>query len=400
MNIELEKTLKRATEYAFSLNTPYTGTEHFIASVLESNDYERIFGITSESYKSKVLEIMGKSNVDIYTYMGYTPALENILSNNSTIDDVLLDILLNETGSGYRILLECINEDSVYDIEDILDSRIECKKEVVKNTPNYLTNLNEKEYITNPAIGRDIILENIEKVLLKMNKPNVLLVGDAGVGKTAIVEGLAYNIKTGNINDRLKDYIIMSCSTSTLVAGTKYRGEFEEKINKLCDYLKKNKNIILFLDEMHTTINAGGAEGAIDMANILKPYLSRGDIKVIGATTLKESDIITKDSAYARRFTTILVEEPTITIMNKIVEKSIPKFESFYNLKIDKELVSTFVNESRELKGKFPDKCIDLLENVCVDILYNNEYKITKKDITRVAEEISDNQKQLISVNV
>lgn len=230
-----------------------------------------------------------------------------------------------------------------------------------------------------------------------MNKPNVLLLGEAGVGKTAVVEGIVYRIKKGLVNDRLANTKILSVSSSSIVAGTRYRGDFEKKMEKLCEFLKQNENVVLFIDEMHTTINAGGAEGAIDMANILKPYLARGDIKVIGATTTKESEIITKDNAYNRRFTKINVDEPSLTETTNILKESIPKFEKYFDIKIDKKLVDYIVNESRDFKGKNPDKSIDILENVCSDTIWNNEKTFNKKDVQRVIENMLDREKQLVS---
>lgn len=130
------------------------------------------------------------------------------------------------------------------------------------------------------------------------------------------------------------------------------------------------------------------------MANILKPYLARGEIRVIGATTLKESKVIESDSAYTRRFTKIIIDEPTMTNVNKILELSLPKFEKFYNIKIDKKLCSVIANESRNLQGKFPDKAIDLLENICADTLWHNEKTFSKKDVERISEELQEKQKR------
>lgn len=278
---------------------------------------------------------------------------------------------------------------------DRLDSVLE---EDLDDIPKDMIDLNSIKYESNPAIGREIIIEDMEKILLKMNKPNILLLGKPGVGKTAIVEGLAYKIQQGKVNDKLKRIRIISCSSSSLVAGTKYRGQFEEKVEEICDFFKKHPNYILFIDEMHTTVNAGGAEGAINMANILKPYLARGDIKMIGCTTLKENKTITDDEAYNRRFTKIYVDENDKKETLKILEGSLSKFNKFYGINGDKKLLKDIITEAEKLNGVFPDKAIDLLENVFADTLWNGENSFELKDIQRVTEILKERQNELEEV--
>lgn len=271
-------------------------------------------------------------------------------------------------------------------------------EEELVDIPKNMIELNSIKYESNPAIGREIIIEDMERILLKMNKPNILLLGKPGVGKTAIVEGLAYKIQQGKVNDKLKKIRIISCSSSSLVAGTKYRGQFEEKIEEICDFFKKHPNYILFIDEMHTTVNAGGAEGAINMANILKPYLARGDIKMIGCTTLKENKTITDDEAYNRRFTKIYVDENDKKETLRILEGSLPKFNKFYGVNGNKKFLKDIITEAEKLNGVFPDKAIDLLENVFADTLWNGENSFELKDIQRVAEILKERQNELEEV--
>ena len=392
---ELKKVLEKSKEICIELKHPYIGTEHFVASVLFCcNRYKKIFNIDYDDYLEALIDKVGKGH-KAQDEKVLTPKLKEIIKDITSVDNAMFRLFIDEKeGIGYRIL-----SDEFYDLDTLMEIEQEIRKLVYKykgKYPKYLVDLSSKEYVTNPAIGREVLIEEIEKILLKMNKPNVLLLGDAGVGKTAIVEGLAYKIKNGEVNKKMKDYKVLSVSSSTLVAGTKYRGECEEKIERLCEFLKQNKNVILFVDEMHTTMHAGGAEGAIDMANILKPYLARGDIKMIGATTLEESKIISKDSAYTRRFTAIKVDEPTISETSFILKKSIPKFENFYDIKIDEKLMDIIVKESKELKGKNPDKCIDILENICSDTIWNNEKTFDKKDIQRVIENMIDREKQFV----
>ena len=271
-------------------------------------------------------------------------------------------------------------------------------EEELVDIPKNMIDLNSIKYESNPAIGREIIIEDMERILLKMNKPNILLLGKPGVGKTAIVEGLAYKIQQGKVNDKLKRIRIISCSSSSLVAGTRYRGQFEEKVEEICDFFKKHPNYILFIDEMHTTVNAGGAEGAINMANILKPYLARGDIKMIGCTTLKENKTITDDEAYNRRFTKIYVDENDKKETLKILEGSLSKFNKFYGINGNKKLLKGIITEAEKLNGVFPDKAIDLLENVFVDTLWNGENSFELKDIQRVTEILKERQNELEEV--
>ncbi len=400
--IEIDELFERVKEISNDLNSNYISTEHYLAALLEYEEISNIFEISKKQYIDKILEIVGKPEMIKETKLKtlkkmalMTPKLEEIYENLAMGEKDILDTIIfmyEEDCTAIRILKNMMSINKIHNII----KKIKCMQiniNSLKNEmPKYLTNLNEKKYITNPAIGRSEIIDKIQKNLLKLNKPNILLLGEPGVGKTAIVEGLAYKIKNGEAHDRLKDSIILSVSSSTLVAGTKYRGEFEEKINQLCDFLKKYPNCILFIDEMHTTINAGGAEGAIDMANILKPYLSRGDIKVIGATTLKESKVITDDGAYNRRFTKILIDEPNPLLVNVMLEKSITKFENFYKIKINKNLINSITKYSQILDGKLPDKAIDLLENICIDTIFNNKKVIQKEDIKKIAEEMQKNQ--------
>lgn len=394
---ELKDRIKKAKKIRKEWKHPYLGTEHLVASILELEEYANLLGVTQEEFMNEVVETIGIGDVTKEN-VGQTPVLSHVLHFSQTILDFLTETFV-ENGDGIACrIIENIKQKKGENFDEMLKNIVDYFdiKYPLQDLPKFLTNLNAKEYITNPAIGRDSLIEEMEKILLKMNKPNVLLVGKAGVGKTAIVEGLAYKIQKGEVSEKLKDKIIVSVATSTLVAGTKYRGEFEEKVEQLCSYLKSHPRIILFIDEMHTVMGAGACnEGSTDMANILKPYLARGEIKVIGATTLQEKEIIEKDSAYNRRFTTILVKEPILQIVNKILKESVPKFEKFYDIKIEDKLIEYIVSKSLNLKGEMPDKAIDLLENVCADTVWNNDKKFTKNDVQRVFETIQERQKML-----
>lgn len=270
------------------------------------------------------------------------------------------------------------------DFGNLYDYEIRTKPKKLEQ-PRILTDLTSLKYDINPAINREGILIEIQKALLKVNKPNVLIIGEPGVGKTAIAEGLAYLIKKKKCHELLLEKKIYSVSTAQLLSGTRYRGDFEEKVQKICDFLKQEK-AILFVDEMHTTMKAGGAEGAVDMANILKPYLARGDFSLIGATTSKEYEIIKNDSAYNRRFTIINIEEPNEEATCKILLGSLRKFEKHYNLTIDKALIKKIVENSKYIKGKNPDKSLDILENLFIERLFNRKDTIDEEDLQIVID--------------
>ncbi|HPP67057.1 MAG TPA: ATP-dependent Clp protease ATP-binding subunit, partial [bacterium] len=227
-----------------------------------------------------------------------------------------------------------------------------------------LTQLAEEKKL-DPVIGREKEIERLTQILCRRKKNNPVLLGEAGVGKTAIVEGFAQRIAFGNIPEMLRNKKIIMIDLGSLVAGTKYRGEFEQRIKSLLDELKQNKNIIIFIDELHTLIGAGGAEGAIDASNILKPALSRGEIQCIGATTFDEyRRYIEKDAAFERRFQPIVVNPPTVEETIEILRGLKPKYEEHHKLKIsDEALVMAARLSDRYITNRFlPDKAIDLVD--------------------------------------
>ena len=224
----------------------------------------------------------------------------------------MLVALLDEgEGIAIRIMIGMdINLDELYDELKVKPQDIKREKLEIMNVGRVL---NDKVDEFDEVIGRDKEINHVIEVLLRKKKSNPLLIGPAGVGKTAIVEELARRIKNKEVPIPLLNKKIIDLPMGDLVSGTKYRGEFEERLTKIIKEVIKNKNIILFIDEVHTMVNAGGAEGAINAGDILKPYLARGDLKVIGATTTEEYEkFIAKDKALERRFETILIKEPTL----------------------------------------------------------------------------------------
>ena len=278
---------------------------------------------------------------------------------------MLLESLLEEgEGIAIRILISMgLDIDKLYDEIKQKDKKSNQKLEIYNIGKEMSKDLSE-----DIIVGREKEIDLITETLLRKNKNNPLLIGDAGVGKSAIVEELARRIKKGNVPNSLKNKKIISIEMSSLVAGTKYRGEFEEKLNKIIKEVENNPEIILFIDEIHTLSNAGGAEGAINASDILKPYLARGKIKVIGATTTNEyNKFIAKDKALSRRFDLIKINEPSVDETIYILSKIKPSFEHHYNIKITEENIRQIVDlTNKYILDRFnPDKSIDLLDSVC-----------------------------------
>jgi ATP-dependent Clp protease ATP-binding subunit ClpC len=227
-----------------------------------------------------------------------------------------------------------------------------------------LTDLAKKDEL-DPVIGRKNEIERVIQVLCRRTKNNPVLLGEAGVGKTAIVEGLAQEIAAGNVPELLRDKKVITLDLALMVAGTKYRGQFEERIKAVMDEIRRSKNVILFIDELHTIVGAGSAEGAMDASNIIKPALSRGELQCVGATTLNEyRKYIEKDAALERRFQTVKVDAPTIEEAIQILKGLRPKYEAHHKAKLTDEALEIAVKLSdRYITGRFlPDKAIDVMD--------------------------------------
>ena len=234
-----------------------------------------------------------------------------------------------------------------------------------------------------PVIGRDQEIRNVIRILSRKTKNNPCLIGEPGVGKTAIAEGLARKIAMGDVPENLLDKKLLSLDLSGMVAGTKYRGEFEERIKKVMQEVQKNGNIILFIDELHTIVGAGKTDGALDAGNMLKPMLARGELHCIGATTLDEyRKYIEKDAALERRFQKVLVKEPTVLDTITILRGLKPKFEVFHGVNIkDKALVAAATLSDRYITDRFlPDKAIDLIDEAAATIKVQMESVPTELD--------------------
>ncbi len=374
-NLETSRIFKDAEKIMISLNHGYVGTEHLFLSMLKNSEEIRNllekYQIEYDGFLEELLLVVNSENYKKVACI-YTPLLKKVIKNaemhakNSYITPLMLLESLLEEGEGIaiRILISMgLDIDKLYDEIKLKDKKSNQKLEIYNIGKEMSKDLSD-----NFVVGREKEIDLITETLLRKNKNNPLLIGDAGVGKSAIVEELARRIKKGDVPNALKNKKIISIEMSSLVAGTKYRGEFEEKLNKIIKEVENNPEIILFIDEIHTLSNAGGAEGAINASDILKPYLARGKIKVIGATTTNEyNKFIAKDKALSRRFDLIKINEPSIDETINILSKIKPSFEHHYNIKISEENIRQIVDlTNKYILDRFnPDKSIDLLDSVC-----------------------------------
>ncbi|MFI3260869.1 MAG: AAA family ATPase [bacterium] len=409
-DIYVTKILNDMEEEREKLAHPFVGSEHLLLSLIKNdNEIKKMFenqNITYEIFQNKLISTVGipKNNTEFNLY---TPLLKRVINfaiEEAKISDdtlnakYLLESLLEENeGVAIRILL------SLEVDLDLLYKSINQKGTTGEEKIIFGKNLTEEVDINENVIGREKEIQFIIETLLRKKKSNPLLIGEAGVGKSAVVEELARMIKKGKVPTKLRNSKIISIDMSSVVSGTKYRGEFEEKLTNIITSCEENQDIILFIDEIHTIINAGGAEGAIGASDIFKPCLARGNIKVIGATTTIEyNKYIAKDKALQRRFETIMIKEPSVEETIEILTKIKEEYEKFHSVKITNKNVIDIVNLSDKfIKNKRnPDKSIDFLDSVSSYIQikndnlnqvsdYENELKIIKdkKNIAVVNKE-------------
>lgn len=382
-NSETSKILKIAEKEMLSCHHPYVGTEHLLLSLLKNKNISKIcykYNLNYYNYKKNLLKIIGSATKES-KYILYTPLLrlvinkarENSDKDNKDLDEyyLLSSLLSYKDGIGYSI----VNNMGI----DLDALTLELNNRGVLS--EFGTVLNDE--VTDKIYLRDKEITNIMEILLRKNKNNPLLIGHAGVGKTALVKELARRIKVGDVPVELKNKKIISVQVSTLISGTKYRGEFEARVNDLIKECIKNKNIILFIDEIHTIMKTGSSEGAIDAGNILKPYLCSGEIKIIGATTISEyNEYIKKDQALLRRFTPIMVNEPSLKDMEFILNKVKKSYEVYYKLKINKNIVNYIISNTDKYMPNLynPDKSIEVLDTVCSKKILDN-YVNKSKDM-------------------
>lgn len=400
-NEEAQTILNKAKIEMQELNHPYIGTEHLVLSLLhnqnEISNKLKNYNLNYDNFKKEILKTIGKGSKKS-EYLLYTPLLKKVIENaiidskenndgEVTINHLFTSLLDVGEGIAIRIFLKMnIDLDDIY---DEFSPRIYTKNKNNKNKlliENLGIDLTEKakQNLIDPLVGRETEINTIQEILCRRNKNNPLLIGEPGVGKTAIVEGLANLIINDQVPTKLKNKRIISLNIASTIAGTKYRGEFEERMNKILEELEANEDIILFIDEIHTLIGAGGAEGAIDASNILKPALARGKIKCIGATTTEEyKKNFEKDKALERRFQTINIEEPSIEKTKNILLTIKPIYEQYHKVIISNEIIDSIINLSEKyINNKYrPDKQIDILDEVCSKVNIKENKKNIQSEI-------------------
>lgn len=386
--------LNLAVKAAENFGHTYIGSEHILIGILKENTSRGAEllaekGITLDKVEDLIRENTGVGNPTALSPEDFTPTAKRILEmsfqiargmrNSFVGTEHLLLALLREGDSGAVKLIRAfsVDEESLLEefVNDLTRSDSDYRnsksgKKGKSNTPTldeFGTDLTEKAQNggIDPVIGREKEIERVIQILSRRTKNNPCLIGEPGVGKTAIAEGLALKIVKGEVPELLEGKKIVALDLTSMVAGTKYRGDFEERIKKAMDEVKKAKNVILFIDEVHTLIGAGAAEGAVDAANILKPALARGEIQVIGATTIDEyRKNIEKDAALERRFQSVMVGEPTEEEAVEILKGLRDKYEAHHKVKISDEAIENAVKmSSRYIADRFlPDKAIDLID--------------------------------------
>ena len=411
-NEDARKVIVGAKKIMKELKHPYIGSEHLILSILKNDENlsKKLskYGLNYNDFYKEIVEIVGMGSKESNWFL-YTPLLRRVIenaiedsreNNNGVVTTNHLFASLLEEGEGVAIrIIIGMN----IDVDDLYSNfaykvtnytKTKNSDGLIEEFGTDLTKLALKKEL-DPVVGREEEINRMIEILSRRTKNNPILTGVAGVGKTAIVEELARLIAFGEVPINLKNKRIISLDMATMVAGTKYRGEFEDRMRKLLKEVYENKDIILFIDEIHTLVGAGGAEGAIDAANIFKPALSRNKIRCIGATTTDEyKKFIEQDSALERRFQRLYVGVPNLETVKQILLKLKPIYEQYHLVKISDEIIDLIINlgEKYIFNRNNPDKSIDILDEVCAKAsLKENKnlknYKKLNKELKQIIKE-------------
>ena len=407
--------IRGAVSCAGSWGHTYIGSEHILLSIMEegtSTAYTILskHGVLVEDVRKQMMKIIGRGTPCRLTQNDLTPTAISILriacqlgqtaGEKLTGSEYILASLIKQSGAcGYTILKELdVNINQLYSECICSNDELLAERSYVrlKNLESFGRELTRKNVCDSfdPVIGRQDEIRRIMEILCRRTKNNPCLVGEAGVGKTAIIEGLAVMILQGKVPDILSSKRIFALDLTLLLAGAKYRGDFEERLKNCMDEAEKAGNVILFIDEIHNIMGAGAAEGAIDAANILKPQLARGKIQVIGATTFDEyRQNIEKDSAIERRFQVVKIQEPSADETVDILKGLCGKYEQHHKIKIPETVISNTVRlAERYIPDRyFPDKAIDILDEAC------SSAKICKSEVRSSKQYISDIFNQYIT---
>ena len=411
------RVIAMAEAEAKKLNHNYVGTEHILLGLVKEKKgiAGKVLSEQADLKEGQIIDviksIIGTGQSKVEGSISLTPRSKKVLNlsmeqarklNHSYIgtEHILLGVISEGEGVAVRILqelgveLEKVKKEILNILNDGNQSTTETEESDTPELDKYsrdLTRMASKDKL-DPVIGREEEIERVIQVLSRRTKNNPVLIGEPGVGKTAIIEGLAKSISEENVPEILIDKRVVALDLSSLVAGSKYRGEFEQRLKAVMSEIVENGNVILFIDEMHTLVGAGAAEGAIDAANILKPALARGELQAIGATTLDEyRKYIEKDAALERRFQSIMVEENTPEESIEILKGLRDPYEAHHKVKITDEAIKAAVNLShRYIADRFlPDKAIDLMDEAASRVrLKNNTRPNELKEINERIEEL------------
>ena len=385
-NTGLNKLTSQARRESYSLNHDYIGSEHLLLALMKTGSLAsealKISGANYDLFRSIVINNIGRGNSQ-RPATEFSKKLRQIFEEARNIalnkklpapreEDVLMAIIDDDDSfTNLMFLLSGLDKENIRaNLNDLMGknpNKQMTNSSLSENVTNFARDLNEiaKSGKIDPVIGRDEEIQRLVQILMRRRKNNPILIGAPGVGKTAIAEGLAQRIVEGNVPEIIKGKTILSLDLASLIAGSKYRGDFEDRLKKLFEEIEKRDDIILFIDEFHMVLGAGASEGSMDAANILKPILAKGDVQIMGATTIEEyRKHVEKDSALSRRMQPIQVDEPSLEDAREIIRGLKDKYEDHHGVKITDEAINAAVELSdRYITDRYlPDKAIDLID--------------------------------------